>query len=90
MADGNGVDRKLVMYNDFMVMGPPDDPVGVAGASSAVEVMQKIAANGAPFISRGDNSGTHQLELQIWRAAGFDPKGQAWYQEAGPGHGRRR
>jgi tungstate transport system substrate-binding protein len=88
MAEGNGVDRRLVMYNDFVVIGPPDDPVGIAGATSAVEVMQRIAAAGAPFISRGDNSGTHQLELQLWRAAGFDPHGQAWYQEVGQGMGQ--
>jgi tungstate transport system substrate-binding protein len=87
MEGGNGIDRKLVMYNDFIVVGPADDPAGVAGSASAVEVMQKIAANGALFISRGDNSGTHQLELKLWKDAAFDPKGQPWYQEAGQGMG---
>jgi len=87
MADGNGADRKLVMYNDFIVVGPPGDPAGIADATSAVEVMQKIAANGAPFVSRGDNSGTNQLELQLWKSGGFDPKGQPWYLEAGQGMG---
>jgi tungstate transport system substrate-binding protein len=76
------------MYNDFVVIGAADDPAGVAGATSAVEVMQRIAAAGAPFISRGDNSGTHQLELQLWRAISFDPRGQSWYQEVGQGMGQ--
>jgi tungstate transport system substrate-binding protein len=88
MAAGHGVDRKLVMYNDFVVIGPSADPAGLVGSASAVEVMQKVAANGVLFISRGDNSGTHQIELQLWRAAGFDPKGQAWYQEVGQGMGQ--
>src|SRR6476661_4045000 len=87
MAAGNGADRKLVMYNDFIVVGPADDPAGLAGAASATEVMQKIIANGATFVSRADNSGTNQLELQIWRSVGFDPKSQPWYLEAGQGMG---
>lgn len=87
MEAGHGVDRKLVMYNDFVIVGPPSDPISLAGAQSAVEAMQKIAANGALFVSRGDNSGTHQLELKLWKDAGFDPKGTSWYQEAGQGMG---
>lgn len=87
MEAGHGVDRKLVMYNDFVIVGPPSDPISLAGAQSAVEAMQKIAANGALFVSRGDNSGTHQLELKLWKDAGFDPKGTPWYQEAGQGMG---
>jgi tungstate transport system substrate-binding protein len=87
MAAGHGVDRRLVMYNDFVIVGPPSDPIGLAGATSAVEAMQKIAANGALFVSRGDNSGTHQLELKLWKDAGFDPEGTPWYQEAGQGMG---
>lgn len=87
MAAGHGVDRRLVMYNDFVIVGPPSDPISLAGAQSAVEAMQKIAANGALFVSRGDNSGTHQLEVKLWKDAGFDPKGQSWYQEAGQGMG---
>jgi tungstate transport system substrate-binding protein len=88
MAAGHGVDRKLVMYNDYVIVGPPGDPIGLAGAASAVEAMQKIAANGGLFVSRGDNSGTNQLELKLWRDAGFDPKGTPWYQEAGQGMGQ--
>ena len=87
MESGHGVDRKLVMYNDFVIVGPPSDPISLAGATSAVEAMQKIAANGVLFVSRGDNSGTHQLELKVWKDAGFDPKGTPWYQEAGQGMG---
>ncbi|MCC7371571.1 MAG: substrate-binding domain-containing protein [Chloroflexi bacterium] len=87
MAAGHGIDRRLVMYNDFIIVGPPSDPISLTGATSAVEAMQKIAANGAVFVSRGDNSGTHQLELKLWKDAGFDPKGQPWYQEAGQGMG---
>jgi len=88
MAAGHGVDRKLVMYNDFVIVGPASDPISLAGAASAVEAMQKIAANGALFVSRGDNSGTHQLELKLWKDGGFDPKGQPWYQEVGQGMGQ--
>jgi tungstate transport system substrate-binding protein len=87
MAAGNGGDRKLVMYNDFIVVGPTSDPAGLADAKNATEVMQKIIANGATFVSRADNSGTNQLELQIWKSVGFDPKGQPWYLEAGQGMG---
>lgn len=87
MAAGHGVDRLLVMYNDFVVIGPSADPAGVVGAARAVEVVQKIAAGGATFISRGDNSGTNQLELKLWQDGGLDPKGQPWYQEAGQGMG---
>ncbi len=88
MAAGHGVERLLVMYNDFVVVGPPDDPAGLARASSAEQAMQRIATIGAPFVSRGDNSGTHQLELLLWQAASLDPRGQPWYQEAGQGMGQ--
>jgi tungstate transport system substrate-binding protein len=88
MAAGHGIDRRLVMYNDFIVVGQSGDPAGLAGATSGVEVMQKIAANAATFVSRGDNSGTNQFELGIWKAAGLDPKGQPWYLETGQGMGQ--
>jgi tungstate transport system substrate-binding protein len=88
MEAGHGVERTLVMYNDFIIVGPPSDPISLAGAMSAVEAMQKIAANGALFVSRGDNSGTHQLELKLWQDAGVDPRGTPWYQEAGQGMGQ--
>jgi len=88
MAAGHGIDRKLVMYNDFVVIGPPHDPAGVAAAVSTLDVVQRIAFNGALFISRGDNSGTHQLELALWKAAGLEPRGQPWYLEVGQGMGQ--
>jgi len=87
MTDGFGKERLLVMHNDFIVVGPAADPAGVKAAKTAVEAMKAIAAKGAPFISRGDNSGTHALELTLWKSASFDPKGQGWYQEAGQGMG---
>jgi tungstate transport system substrate-binding protein len=86
MEAGHGVGRRLVMYNDFIVVGPPDDPAGVKGAPAA-EALKKIAAKGSVFISRGDNSGTHQLEQKLWQGAGVTPKGQGWYQESGTGMG---
>ncbi len=88
MAEGNGADRRLVMYNDFVVIGPSADPAQIVAAASASEVMQRIAAAGATFIGRGDNSGTHILELQLWRAAGLDPRDQPWYLESGQGMGQ--
>ena len=88
VASGAGVDRQLVMYNDFIIVGPPDDPAGIANTADALDAMRKMAAKGSPFISRGDNSGTQQLELQLWRAAGVDPKGQGWYVESGTGMGQ--
>jgi tungstate transport system substrate-binding protein len=88
MAEGNGADRRLVMYNDFVVIGPSSDPAQISAASTAPEVMQRIAAAGATFIGRGDNSGTHVLELQLWRAAGLDPHRQPWYLESGQGMGQ--
>jgi tungstate transport system substrate-binding protein len=87
MADGNGTARLLVMHNDFVLLGPGDDPAGVRGAPSAEAGVARIAQARAPFISRGDDSGTHKQELAIWQAAGLDPKGQAWYQETGQGMG---
>ena len=86
MEAGHGVSRRLAMYNDFILVGPPDDPAGVKGAPAA-EALKKIAAKGSVFISRGDNSGTHQLETKLWQGAGITPKGQGWYQEAGTGMG---
>lgn len=86
VADGFGVNRKDVMYNDFVVIGPKADPAGIAKAKSAAEALKMIAAKGATFISRGDKSGTHTKEKELWQAAGIDPKG-SWYVEAGQGMG---
>ncbi len=86
VADGHGVDRRGVMYNDFVVVGPPDDPAGVRGSRSAAEAFRRIARATAPFVSRGDGSGTHEKEKEIWRAAGTAPSGSR-YLEAGQGMG---
>ena len=87
MASGFGSDRRLVMYNDFMIVGPPDDPAGIRGSAVTTEAMRRIAAASATFVSRGDDSGTHQLERQLWAAAGLDPSAQPWYLESGQGMG---
>ena len=86
VADGFGIDRRDVMYNDFVLLGPASDPAGVAGAGSAPEAFRRIAAAKARFVSRGDESGTHQKEKEIWRSAGVVPEG-GWYREAGQGMG---
>jgi len=89
VADGFGVQRFEVMYNDFVLVGPKADPAKIAGTKDIVAGYQKIAAAKAPFASRGDKSGTHAAELRLWKAAGIDPqtgKG-AWYRETGSGMG---
>lgn len=86
VADGYGIERVYFMYNDFIVLGPPEDPAGVSQASSVADAFSRIAASQSIFISRGDNSGTHVAELGIWRAAGVEPSG-AWYREVGQGMG---
>jgi len=74
------------MYNDFVIIGPMDDPLKIKGMKSGVEAFKKMAAQDkAPFVSRGDKSGTHVMELGIWKKAGLDPKGQKWYLEVGQG-----
>jgi tungstate transport system substrate-binding protein len=88
IADGLGVNRRLVMHNDFVIVGPADDPAKIKGLKSAVEAMKKIAASGAIFISRGDNSGTHALEKKVWKAVGINPEGQKFYQQTGLGMGQ--
>ena len=84
--EGYGVERVGFMYNDFVILGPEDDPAGIAGMESVTEAMQRIAQEEATFISRGDNSGTHTKEKTIWAEAGVDPSG-SWYREAGQGMG---
>jgi len=86
VASGFGVDRRDVMYNDFVVVGPPDDPAGVRKMQGAPEAFRAISSKESPFISRGDESGTHQKEKEIWVSAGIVPRG-AWYIEAGQGMG---
>ncbi|MEN6615639.1 MAG: substrate-binding domain-containing protein [Syntrophorhabdus sp.] len=88
MADGYGVNRKLVMHNDFVVVGPASDPARIKGSKSTVDAFKKIAAAQALFISRGDNSGTHAKEKAVWKAAGVTYEGQKWYQQTGLGMGQ--
>jgi tungstate transport system substrate-binding protein len=85
LAEGFGVKRFPVMYNDFVIVGPKSDPAGVKGRDVDA-ALKKIAAAQAPFASRADKSGTHAAELRYWKAAGVDPKG-AWYRETGSGMG---
>ena len=89
VADGHGVARFDVMYNDFVIVGPPSDPAGVAGMTDAVAALAKIAEAEAPFASRGDDSGTHRAELGLWREAGVDVEAASggWYRETGSGMG---
>ena len=86
VADGFGVNRRDVMYNDFVILGPANDPAGVKSAKSSAEALKKIAEHQATFISRGDESGTHVKEKEIWAAAGIQPAGN-WYRSAGQGMG---
>ena len=87
MAAEYGAGRRLVMYNDFVLVGPPDDPAEVKGLAPAA-ALTRIAERGAVFVSRGDGSGTHTLEQQLWRQSGIDPGGRPWYQEVGQGMGQ--
>ena len=86
VAEGYGVDRRDVMYNDFVILGPAADPAGIAGMKDAAAAMAKIAAAKATFVSRGDQSGTNVKEKELWADAGIKPAG-AWYLEAGQGMG---
>jgi tungstate transport system substrate-binding protein len=85
--DGKMRDRRLVMYNDFVIIGPEDDPARIKGLPKAVDALKRIAESQSRFVSRGDKSGTHTLELALWKQAGIEPKG-AWYIESGQGMGQ--
>lgn len=86
VADGKLQNRRLVMYNDFVLIGPKQDPAKIKSAKGALAAMKLIAQAKSPFVSRGDNSGTHSLEKSLWKDAGVEPKGD-WYIEAGQGMG---
>lgn len=86
LAEGHGTARYDVMYNDFVIVGPPADPAGVEGMATAAEALAAIATAGASFASRGDDSGTHTKELSLWDAAGITPD-PAWYASLGQGMG---
>jgi tungstate transport system substrate-binding protein len=88
MAEGFGVNRRLVMHNDFVIVGPAEDPAKIKGLKSAAEAFKKIAAAQALFLSRGDNSGTHAKEKEIWKTAGVKYEGEKWYQQTGLGMGQ--
>src|SRR5581483_895170 len=86
VADGKLVHRRLVMYNDFVIIGPQNDPAKVKSTKSSAQAMKLIAESRSRFVSRGDNSGTHNLEKALWKQANVEPKG-AWYIESGQGMG---
>jgi tungstate transport system substrate-binding protein len=86
VANGFGVDRRLVMHNDFVIVGPASDPAGIRG-EMPVDALKRIFASRTTFASRGDDSGTHVKELALWKKAGLDPTGEDWYIETGQGQG---
>ena len=86
MENGFGVERKAVMYNDFIIVGPAADPAKIKGMTDAADAFTAIAAAEALFFSRGDDSGTHNKEMAIWKEAGITPAGD-WYQTTGQGMG---
>ena len=86
VADGRLANRRLVMHNDFVLVGPARDPAGIRGLKRPEEALRRIGAGAAMFVSRGDNSGTHAREKALWRAAGVEPRGR-WYVESGQGMG---
>ncbi len=89
VAEGYGVARFDVMYNDFVIVGPPSDPAGIKGMTDATDALRKIAEARAPFASRGDDSGTNKAEMRLWKDAGIDPTtfSGEWYRETGSGMG---
>ena len=87
VEQGFAINRRIVMHNDFIIVGTPADPAKIKDAKSSMEALKKIAAASALFMSRGDNSGTHALEKKLWKAAGITAEGQKWYQQTGLGMG---
>jgi len=88
VAEGYGINRRIIMHNDFIIVGPPEDSAKIKGIKSASEAFKKMAASNALFLSRGDNSGTHSKEKAIWKAAGINPEKEKWYQQTGLGMGQ--
>lgn len=86
VADGYATERLNVMYNDFVIVGPSDDPAGISDSETVIDAMQRIAESESPFASRGDDSGTNRAELRLWEDAGITPQGE-WYRELGSGMG---
>ena len=87
MAEGFGSARRLVMHNDFVILGPANDSAKIRSAKSSAETVKRISQAGALFLSRGDNSGTHAKEKNLWKTAGINPEGEKWYQQTGLGMG---
>ncbi|MBP1711408.1 MAG: ABC-type tungstate transport system, solute-binding protein [Deltaproteobacteria bacterium] len=88
VEEGYGINRRLVMHNDYIIVGPAADSAKIKGVKSSTDAMKLIANANALFVSRGDNSGTHSQEKKLWKAAGIEPGGQKWYQETGLGMGQ--
>ena len=88
VAEGYGIHRRLIMHNDFIIVGPPGDPAKIKGIKAASEAFKKIGSAQALFLSRSDKSGTHTKEMDIWKAAGVKPEGEKWYQQTGLGMGQ--
>jgi tungstate transport system substrate-binding protein len=88
IAEGYGINRRLIMHNDFVIVGSSEDPAKTKGIKSSSEAFKKIASVKALFMSRGDNSGTHSKEKAIWKVAGISPEGEKWYQQTGLGMGQ--
>ena len=88
IAGGFGINRKLIMHNDYIIVGPPEDPAKIKGTKMTPEAFKKIASAKALFLSRGDNSGTHSKEREVWKAAGINPEKEQWYQQTGLGMGQ--
>jgi tungstate transport system substrate-binding protein len=88
MEEGYGTTRRLVMHNDFVIVGPAGDPAGLKGSATAADAFRKLAQHNGLFLSRGDNSGTHAKEKGLWKAAGISPDGRQWYQQTGLGMGQ--
>jgi tungstate transport system substrate-binding protein len=88
ITEGMGINRRLVMHNDFIIVGPGADPAKIKNIKSAAEALKLIASADALFLSRGDNSGTHSQEKKLWKAATINPEGQKWYQQTGLGMGQ--
>jgi tungstate transport system substrate-binding protein len=87
IAEGHGILRREIAWNDFILVGPGSDPAGIAGTHDAQQALQAIYAEQVVFVSRGDKSGTDALEKRLWKAAGLNPTGQPWYQDIGGGMG---
>ena len=88
IEEGSGINRRIIMHNDFVIVGHSSDPAKIRSSKTSVEAIKKIALANAVFLSRGDNSGTHAKEKGLWKAAGIAPDGQKWYQQTGLGMGQ--